>query len=210
MGDIDAVFIWIPKCAGSTVHKMLDCPMYRHDYQRKEFLQDPKGIVTFGHAKYSKLDTPKGYSPFKFAFVRNPYERMVSLYTYHRKNRGRFDGGFLEYVQMISEGITPVGAFNVRGFSPCNPQIDWIKNEEIDFIGRVEHFERDINYVFDRLGLRRRKIQHCNSSEHTFYADYYCPESQAIVEDFYREDFERFGYDRCLLHSEPTKTQVSR
>ena len=90
--------------------------------------------------------------------------------------------------------IDPVGGYNVKGLSACNPQVEWLKDEEIDFIGRVEHFQRDIDYVLERLELPKQKMLVRNKSKHTKYRDYYCPESKRIVEDFYREDFERFGY----------------
>jgi hypothetical protein len=128
---------------------------------------------------------------FTFAFIRNPYDRMVSLYHYTRKKRQvdrRF--GFKRFCE-VAPTIRNVN------FS----QLFWIF-PGVDFVGRYEDLESDFIALCDALEIKRRKLPLMNISENRKpWQEYYTKEIEEIVYKNYREDFECLGYERYnLLH----------
>ena len=139
---------------------------------------------------------------FKFAFVRNPYDRAVSLY--HQLLRQRHletDMTFKSFLRtLVKEGCQPIGLYNVREWSQCNPQIRWTEGVKLDYLGRFESIGPDLNRVCSDLGLPPRPFlpQLNKSSSKDKITRYYDEEAIEMVSYFYREDFEAFGYDREL------------
>ena len=80
-----------------------------------------------------------------------------------------------------------------------NPQVRWIENVELDYLGRVESIDKDFQEAVAKLGLKLKGVPHVNRSAHATYIDYYCDESLSIVETYYQEDFERLGYPKEKL-----------
>jgi hypothetical protein len=204
---INAVFIWIPKTAGSSIYTILGAPpeLKKMHLVRNRFVN--KGIVTFGHMDYREL-VRRGYvstrfdeSAIKFAFSRNPYDRCVSLYEYLKTQKimkqKKVPGSesFLSFCRRLkNSGCENIGLYNVKGFSQCNPQVRWIENTRMDFIGKYESLEEDCAKIFSILGLPAARLPHLNATHHADYRSYYCSESKEIVEEFYKEDFRYFGY----------------
>lgn len=199
---INAVFIHIPKTAGTTVRTVLGCSEYRDPREIPEGLPQ---LVSFGHMDYAELVERRYVHPkftdsaFKFTFVRNPYDRAVSLYEYYLKI-GKMDPCSFEYfIERVGEGVPSIGGFNQRGWSQCNPQVRWIENLTMDFIGSFEKLESHLWSVANILGVEiPEEIPRLQKTVDRPMDYYYNKKTRRIVEDFYREDFEEFGYDRLL------------
>lgn len=197
-----AVFIWIPKTAGASFYSCLDAPKLWVSLHRVKYRFANTGTVTFGHMDYSGLVRAGLVSrrfdeaAYKFAFVRNPYGRAVSLYFYLKKyGILPADGSFLQFCRRLhQEGCEPIGLYNVSGLSQCNPQTRWVENIQMDFIGRFETIEDDSEKVFSALGLQGVHLPRINKTDHGGYEEYYCRESKEIIEKFYAEDFRNFDY----------------
>jgi hypothetical protein len=198
----NAVFIWIPKSAGSSIYSTLNAPKLK-EIKLVKYRFPNKGIVTFGHMDYAEL-VNKHYvskefdeSAFKFAIVRNPYDRAISLFSYLKKREmiPQIES-FLTFCRRLREdGCEPIGLYNLDGISQCNPQVRWVEKINMDFVGKLENIGDDMKFVFSELGIRERKVPHKNITAHADYQSYYCKESKTIIEDFYREDFEAFNYN---------------
>lgn len=205
-GRPNAVFIWIPKSAGTSVWLALEAPKLKTPYL-VNYRFTNRGIVTFGHMNYSQL-VSNGFvnssfddTAFKFAIVRNPYDRAVSLYSYLQTvTKGiSADKTFLDFCRHIEAvGCPPIGLYNTLGLSQCNPQTRWVENISMDYIGKVESIESHVKVISSRLGLRTNHISHANKSRRSPIGDYYCSESRQIVQEFYKEDFLTFGYSQEL------------
>jgi len=206
IGRQNSVFIWIPKNAGSSFfdlyHRFGNAPKCKTLHQ-VVYRFPQRGHVTFGHMDYANL-VLSGYvsqefdrSSYKFCFVRNPFARAVSLYTYlYYKNR---DFAFLDFCRHLPQnGAHPIGPYNRKENSQCNPQIRWIENLEIDFVGRVENISDDVAQIMTAIGLKHESPQSLNASKHAVYSKYYCEESRDIIIDFYNEDFQRFEYPTIM------------
>jgi hypothetical protein len=204
----DVLFLWVPKAAGFSVYTTLlkyGCIKDRWETPLAKFKN--RGIATFGHVDVLQL-TERGVirreyfeRAFKFAFIRNPFDRLVSLFEY-LKRIGRPETPpsmtFEDFCRVVGRGEhPPVGLYNYRGLSQCNPMVDWLTDRDgrliADFIGRFERLREDFEEVCRRIGIRE-DIPHENRTEHRPYAEYYNAETRAIVERVYRKDLEHFGY----------------
>lgn len=90
-------------------------------------------------------------------------------------------------------------------FSKKNINHHWLPQSryvprDIDFIGRLEFFDRDfdvVKTVLTRSGLAllSEGTEQMNRTERDHYKAYYNGKTKALVEDMYREDIERFEYE---------------
>ena len=205
IGSQNAVFIWIPKSAGTSVLSALTrygCTKLKKIHIVKYYFPQ-KGMVTFGHMNYPEL-IKCGYvsskfdeSAYKFCFTRNPYDRAVSLFFYLKTiDRVPSQMAFLEFCRELNnKGCENIGLFNLNRWSHCNPQVKWIENTKIDFIGKFESLEKDFNKILYELKLPRVNLPHQNITSHEHFSHYYCQESKEIIQNFYRRDFINFGYN---------------
>jgi hypothetical protein len=184
-----------------------------------------KGSSMLGHIHYqalikdNKLDKEYFMRSFKFAFVRNPYDRLVSLYKYHRIQK-IFDIDFDSFVQILSQEfdagrVPPVGLYNIQPFpetSPLhhlavygnqyNPMVDWLPEDFQDtvLICYLETFEQDIDKLLNMVGFQgtRNAVPKKNKSkyEDNFIDFYKKQETIALVNKIFKKDFDAFGYDK--------------
>lgn len=199
----NAVFIWIPKNAGSSVYHALrpyGC-IKAKKLERVKYRFSQSGLVTFAHMDYHEL-VLLGHvrqdfdsTAFKFCFCRNPYDRAVSLYSYLTAVNGT-QTTFLNFWRDIQDnGAQPIGLYNAYNTSHCNAQVRWIEKLNIHFIGRFEALQEDFERLAGQLDLPGAELGRLNASRRKPVADYYCRESKRIVEELYYEDFVFFGYD---------------
>jgi Sulfotransferase family len=145
--------------------------------------------VACGHIDQNTFD-----SYFKFSFVRNPWDRIVSGYHYYR--RGAKAGvSFPQYVQWVC-------ARSDKGYPHDRPQVDFLLADDdrgpmlIDFVGRFENFAADFAKVCKRLDLGDRQLPHVNKGggSRKPYQEYYDDRLRKLVAQTFAADIERFGY----------------
>jgi hypothetical protein len=137
---------------------------------------------------------------FKFAFVRNPWDKMVSQYFYIQKNtNGLYEQSFEEFITAFkdcseNEYIERKG-IKVK-FNPI--QLPWISDDDgnimMDFIGRFENLQEVFNTVCYKIKIPHRKLPHENETNHEHYSEYYNDETKGIVAKKFEKDIEHFGY----------------
>lgn len=222
---IDCIFIHIPKTAGMTIYEsILDLKRFASwslGTNDKAYIDkmNSYGSYTLLHIYYQSL-LDENYmendffkNTFKFCFIRNPYDRIVSLYKYHDiKNRLNYNfDNFIEllYNEYKNNTIPKIGLYNVKLFDKTSKlyhshiyanqyrqQIEWIPND-IGFIGRLEYFDNDINELLLILGYKGPKIitQKINTSKDEDYSLYYKNnKTRELIKIMYKDDFNRFGY----------------
>lgn len=132
---------------------------------------------------------------FKFAFVRNPWDLVVSTFFYIDKERASLDASEADFADVM--GRCDFQQF-VREypllFSDMSAMIgDETGRDIIDFVGRFERLEEDFAYVCRRIGIDAQ-LPHLNPSRHAHYREYYDAETREIVERHFARDIQRFGY----------------
>ena len=160
---------------------------------------------------------------FKFTFVRNPWERLVSKYFYARRRKRKHHQNYLEgnstFAEFAKSKGPPYGPNDTRKFSqqrrklkhsptlvrlfdqksPYDNQLDWISDHDgnvlVDFIGRFENLQGDFNTLCDKIGIPQQNLPYKNKSKHKHYTEYYDEESRQIVAEKFARDIEYFGHE---------------
>jgi hypothetical protein len=126
---------------------------------------------------------------FKFAFVRNPWDRVVSMYSYRLRNREiPEDLSFAEFVLKRHDYPFGMHREQVKMIEDLHGKI------AMDFIGRFENLENDWSILQNRLKISS-SLPHLKATAHKPYQAYYSPELINEVADMYPRDIQIFGYD---------------
>lgn len=155
-------------------------------------------------------------SYYRFGFVRNPWDRMVSYYHHIYKKTAQppwykrwlgVENDNLLWRQLIAENksfddFVRYCHFHADGDPRYDHlfrnQVEWLMDDDgdigIDFIGKFERLEQDAQSVFQRAGLGGAKIPEINPSQRGAYREYYTDESRRIVAERFGRDIEIFGY----------------
>jgi hypothetical protein len=128
---------------------------------------------------------------FKFAFVRNPWCRTVSMYYYFG-----FDAkiSFNDFV-VVS---LPELFRNYNWFVKPQSEFIYFNNKlMVDFVGKYENLQSDFNTICNTLHIEPSVLTHRNKSKKRFnnYRDYYTSISKDLVYKLYRQDFDFFKYE---------------
>ena len=139
---------------------------------------------------------------YTFTLVRNPWDRMVSLYNYRRKiGRIPIDMNFRDYIFCLknSEWGSEGGLFTFHGsYYGCSDYVLDENNEIIvDFIGRYENRKNDIARIAAKIGcdsIGKLTIQKATPLK-KHYSDYYDKETRDIIKTLYEKDIYLFNYE---------------
>ena len=199
-----AVYIDIAKVASSSLK--LDLQAVGGNPHALEFPRPPESIHD-GKRLYPGLYT--------FAFVRNPWDRMVSCYRDKIRHEA---GGFTSFSSSgVAHCLATFDEFTAgmsfesfvhavasipdadadEHFRSQHPYLtDDLGGVAIDFVGRYENLQDDFRHVAETIGLPSQtvlpRLQVAASSVN--YTDYYTQETQRVVASRFCEDIERFAY----------------
>ncbi|MCB0962478.1 MAG: sulfotransferase family 2 domain-containing protein [Acidimicrobiales bacterium] len=207
-GRPDAVFLHVPKSAGSSIIEAMQAAGGRHYLDvgtiRAAFPQ--QGIACFSHISYLDLReaglVSEDYArrAFTFTVVRDPFDRAVSLFHYlirHEKLPSRLT--FALFSELLVQGLyEPIGLYNVLGLSQCAPQVTWLRDRDgelmADLVGRFEDLEPLVRELRER-GIVAGELGHANASapRRDTSSYYRSAEVRRNVEEAYRADLEAFG-----------------
>jgi len=161
-------------------------------------LRDNNVILDVEHASdvHYPMKSYQGY--YKFAFVRNPWDRLVSCW--HNKV---LKENYFQFAERERAVVSEFGEFvrfaesldldNADRHLRC--QVSLINLNDIDYLGRLETFESDLQNITDYLGLPSRVIEPKNVSlKKQAYQSYYTPDLVNRVSRLYRKDIQVFGY----------------
>lgn len=179
------IFIHIPKTSGRKLISLF--PKETSNYQSSPHRFKNSGGNYLGHVSIKSM-IDSGYitkeflkKAFVFCFIRNPYNRVVSLFNHVGKEEGFTD--FKTFLENLPN-IPPIGLYNRKGLSMCNPQVEWIKGK-IDFIGKFENLEKDYLTICNKIEIEPKPFKLINKN----YSTYYTPYTNKLIEEYYSEDF---------------------
>jgi hypothetical protein len=209
----DMAFIWIPKTAGSSLFVWLngELGMLKLKEPEKYRAFPGYGAVTFSHCHYLSL-REAGYvsdafhnRAFRFSVVRNPYWRAVSLYRYLKVHNIQYPHSFVEFLDEVYRHRPPVGLYNVRGLSQCNPQMDWLQDADgqmvADHIYRIDDLDQLQLDIAARFGPAKNPIPRRNTSRsQTSPLELLTKHSESVplIKQIYSRDFDVLGFSYDL------------
>ena len=190
------VFVHTPRCAGSSMKKAVSDALTHSHFSAGDYR------LLLGRERFAGC--------FKFGFVRNPWDRLVSSF-FHLKRGGdhandkawadRHLARYDHFDAFVTEWVSPANVFSdVWHFVPmtrflCLPGH---ARPALDFLGRYETLAEDFAIVAARLGLGLGATLECVNAaprDRSNYRDYYTPKTRRIVERVYQSDIRAFEYE---------------
>ncbi len=195
----ECIFIHIPKTAGTSILRtLIGKSAYRNHTSYHEF---------------QRVDAVKFENYFKFCFVRNPYDRVVSSYVYLIKGGNKKED--LDFQNFLKENFPTFEKFILEYLDKdtiydhilFKPQYSFIYNYKrkchVDYIGRYENIKIDFESICQKLNISC-KLPSTNRVKRddfeTFYANNVVREK---VYSLYQKDFELFNYSKISIDSAP-------
>ncbi len=221
--EYSCLYVHIPKTAGQSIEQFfMDRLGLDWETDRDRLLLGNNADPARGTEKLSHLSaieyTRCGYVDqatfdelFKFSFVRNPWERIVSEYRYRNYFHHRSFRDFLQH-------RLPQPGWSDK-YRHIMPQYDMLHDADgqlqVDFVGRFENLQADFARVCTRLGIADSKLPHRNPSDKKSrnlkrrlrnwlyrngenskhgYVEFYDAATIDIVRRLYHRDIKAFGY----------------
>jgi len=206
------LFIHVPKTGGNSIQFVLK------EYADDEIITQDKdgqdGTDRFGlwnrqygttkhttlNQYYSAIDADLYQTLFKFAVIRNPWDRMISLYfSPHRRKKQWNRKQFLALVKRArpfryyvietmparSGVVKDLGKTTIRGRS---------LDKDIDFIMKFENLDQGFRIVCRTLGIPEAPLPQSNRSIRAHYSQYYDDELIKIVGEKFSEEIQYGNY----------------
>ncbi|MCM2681481.1 sulfotransferase family 2 domain-containing protein [Echinimonas agarilytica] len=216
------VFVHIPKTAGQSVeHVFLEQNGLTWEGRAPLLLRPnddlSKGPERLAHlyadeyVKFDYMEQDAFDQYYKFAFVRNPFDRLVSEYRYRNlDSQYNFKDFVLKHL--------PAGEMT-NDFRHIVPQSRYVYDSEgnclVDFVGKFESIQSDFSKVCSALNLPSLELPHNNKSKakqksiwlqvksslgmqqkakKISYQEFYDSELQELVSTMYQDDLKHFDY----------------
>lgn len=180
------IFVKNRKVAGSTVEHLLRPYLGPDDIYTRDG-QD-------GHMSSERISYlfPKVWDDYyKFAIDRNPWDKCVSAYEWHKKIKPEKvkDKTFEEYMEHYPNML------------PCDwhNYVDHNNNLLVDDVFTVEKFNELFDMLRDKFNIDISEEIYYNTKlkqvERNHYSTYYTEKSKAMVELFFRNEIKHFGWE---------------
>lgn len=195
----------VPKVAGTSIENALKNVSDTDDISLMEQRQRERTVA-------KKLSENLDY--YFFMFVRNPWDRIVSVYRHSMRKRRRFPRlSFSDwlialrdfYVDGVDDGrLSTFDKRHARKQTAFVPNYDrrYFKtklNGEVEniFIGRFERLGEDFRHITDWIGLDELELPHdtWGSGGSVDYREWYDGDTMEMVGELYKSDAEYFGYE---------------
>ena len=203
--DTVGCFISIPKCASKTI---LDMFKLGHNRDNHFSEKSEQCIIYENHKRLKLLENKYNLTgKYIFAFVRHPYDRVISWFYYHIDNDTYKSFTLNEWVKAgckthwrvqngtnwAKEGLSPLLQYNfIDGKS------------KVDYIGKFENFDEDCKTIVSDLNDRLhpehpKRITYKNiikNKTKQIKKDVLTDESKEVIYNLFKKDFDYFQYDK--------------
>ena len=197
------IFAAVPKMGTHSVRQALREQLGDGDVEQvglfvdKRFPWEDLAAIRHGHLSLRQVrpylgeEAFNGY--FKFAFVRNPFDRFVSYCAFMLRGGDDFQQRPREVMRHFLFEQPPEQHILFQSQASLLVDEDG-KTLLIDGVGRVEDMQASYDAICARIGLAPRPLDRVNGSRHGDYRRYY---DQALIDGVaarYAQDLELFGY----------------
>ena len=183
--DKKCVFFHIPKTAGISISNSLFGDI-KWGHRNVDFYKSHYGEKVFN-------------SLYKFCFVRNPYDRLFSAYTF--LNEGGINNQDLEFSNSYLQEFASFDEFVLKGLEKeeimnwvhFKPQYTFVCDENdnivMDFVGKMENLNADFNAVCKHLNIES-ELQKLNMS--ATKKNNFSEKVKTMIKLKYQKDFNLF------------------
>lgn len=197
------IFAAVPKTGTHSVRQALREQMGDEDVEQvglfvdKRFPWEDLAAIRHGHLSLSQVRPYLGEEAFshyfKFAFVRNPFDRFVSYCAFMLRGGDVFQRQPREAMRHFLFAEPPEQHILFQ------PQASLLVGEDgstllTDRVGRVEDMQGSYDAICAGIGIPSRPLDRVNGSRRGDYRSYY---DQALIDGVaarYAQDLELFGY----------------
>ena len=221
------IFVHIPKTGGSSIERALGIYGVNNSGNNLQVNEDMLFGQGLQHLTMSKISLRMGHDIcdryFKFAFVRNPWDRALSEYCWRRT----WDKKVLKlsFTEFIKDELSN----NLKN-PHYRPQIEFIVGDPelksdrvllVDYVGRFENLRADFQHVVERCQLGNIELPYLNQNpllqrahkirsikdtirkgiayirypKNKDYRFEYNTQAREIISKIYHADIQVFGYN---------------
>lgn len=193
-----AIHIHIPKTGGTSIEKYFGQRynikntypkfLWGHDHEKKLILHH----LTCQQMLNLNYINPNIFNQYyKFAIVRNPYDRLVSEYHWSPAWRKRYPK-FYQFIADLENNMKETHLIPQYQFV-CDQK----NNIMVDRVIKQENYKKDVAELMKtKFNINANTSKHFNSREHRPWKTYYGRPELDIVNKLYSKDFEIFGYEK--------------
>ena len=197
------IFAAVPKTGTHSVRRILREHMGPEDMEqvglfvRRQLPIPELAALQHGHISLAQLrphlpaEEFDGF--FKFAFVRNPFDRFISYCAFMTRN----GDAFARDPRAVMRHFLFTAPQHHRLL--FQPQHSFLTDGDgrlfTDFVGRVEQMQADFDSVCARIGIPPAPLDKINSAARGAYRDYYDQPLIDAVAKVYERDLELFEYE---------------
>jgi hypothetical protein len=193
------LFVHIPKTAGNSIQNIL------RDYSEDEIVatggQD--GLERFEvrsagrklekHSTladyYRELGREQADALFKFACVRNPWDRMISYYFSPHRGEGKWSPR--RFRQFVEEEVRPLRDYFTLGGEAAAGRSPF---QNVDYTIRFDHLNEDFAAVCARIGIAAVELPVRNRSARDDTSQYYDAKLRDFIARRFADEIEWFGF----------------
>jgi len=197
------IFAAVPKTGTHSVRHALREHLGADDLEQVRLFVEKKlpfpelARIGHGHISFAQLRPVLGEETFdryfKFAFVRNPFDRFVSYCAFATSRDGAFHRNPQAVMRHFLFTAPPLQHMVFQ------PQHSFLVGADghllADMLGRVEEMQSSYDAICARIGIPSTPLSRANSSRHEDYRGYYDQELIDGVTKLYARDLELFGYE---------------
>ena len=143
-----------------------------------------------------KVDNDIWENYFKFAFVRNTWDMVISDLLWNNLIERNVDHIYSQDVKNLFEnqkkyrrGITWRESREQHSFLS-----DKQGNLLVDYVGRFENIQENFNEICDQIGIPKEQLPMLNAQKHKHYSRYYTADAIEMVRQLWATDIEKFGF----------------
>ena len=196
------IFVAVPKTGTHAVRQALREHMGPQDMEQVGlFVQRKLPIpalaqIGHGHITLDQLRPhlkPEAWdSFFKFAFVRNPFDRFVSYCAFITRDGDEFERD----PRVVMRDVLANPPHDHILFHPQHSFFtDASGGVLADYVGRVEEMQKSYDEVSARIGIPTTTLEKVNATKRRNYREYFDEPLIEGVAKLYARDLELFGYE---------------
>jgi hypothetical protein len=187
--ELEAIFLHVPRTGGTAIKRMFG--IHQLDSDDASVVPSPQHLtcellrLRVGSEKYERY--------YRFAFVRNPWARLLSTYRWRRRlPKKRAVPPFPEFVRHVQRVVEEERYYEEEFGDHFIPQVQYTL--DVHDVFRHEAFGAGVHEVAERLGVKVGALPSGGRQPRGAYWEHYDDQTRSVVFETYRDEIERFAY----------------